>query len=241
MFIKRIHFVELQNEEHYGFHSYVDGLVEEATPSYLKIEPQAADYKLKLAIERTVLDVVRKSAYTIKLDEADSARDKPIRGFFKVVKGLLNHFDATIGEAAYHVDVINESFSNITRLSKEKQTNATLSYLDALKAANADIATLGLADWVTEIERTNTVYVELKKSSFDEKDLKPDTNMKAARVETDDSYDAIFSRINAFITIDGDAHYATFVTKLNNRIDFFNTAIAQRKGRAKKDDTTETK
>lgn len=234
MFIKSIHLNDLQNEEHFGFQTYVDELVDEASASVLKVEPQQANHKLKLAIERTVLDLIRKSAYTSKVNDADTDRDRPIRGFFKVVKGLLHHFTPAISDAAYRVDVINESFSDITRLSKEKQTNATISYLDALRATGADIATLGLADWVTEIERTNNVYVDLVKNRFDEKDEKPNTNMKEARVETDEAYRAIVDRINAFITIDGDAQYATFVTKLNNRIDSFAIAIAQRKGRAAK-------
>lgn len=234
MFIKKFHLVELQNEEHHGFQTYVSELVDEATAAYLKIEPQQANHKLKLAIERTVLDMVRKSAITSQIDAADVARDKPIRGFFKVVKGQLQHFNPAMSKAAYNVDVMNESFSDITRLSKEKQTNATRSYLDALSAVSADIAVLGLTDWVTEIESTNNTYVELVKDRFDEKDVKPDTNMKEARVETDAAYNAIIDRINAFIIIDGDAHYASFVTKLNNRIDAFALAIAQRKGRAAK-------
>jgi flagellar biosynthesis chaperone FliJ len=58
--------------------------------------------------------------------------------------------------------------------------------------------------------------------------------MKATRIETDKSYFSIVDRINALITIEGDTRYAAFVTSLNNRIDQYNTAIAQRKGRAKK-------
>ena len=82
--------------------------------------------------------------------------------------------------------------------------------------------------------------VELVKSRNQEDDLKPAINMKTARVETDNTYNAIVNRINAFITIDGDAKYAAFVTKLNNRIDQYNTAIAQRKGWAKKVDSANT-
>lgn len=230
MFIKKIHSVELQNEEHVGLHNYVDDYISEEGAVILKVEKQSADHKLKLAVEKSVLDLVQKNTFTKRVNDADAARDKPIRGFSKVVKGMLHHFNPTVAQAAYNVDVINEKFSDVTYLSNEKQTTAEESYLATLKAAMADIITLGLTDWLTEIEATENAFTQLVKNRNNEDDLKPSTNMKAARVETDDTYNAIVDRINAFITIEGDAVYANFVTKLNNRIDQYNTAIAQRKG-----------
>ena len=239
MFIKKIHFLELQNEEHTGFHAYVDEYIAEIGAEGLKIVTQSADHKIKLAVEKSVLDLVQKNSFTQRVNAADEVRDKPIRGFFKVVKGMMHHFNPAVAQAAYNINLINEKFSDITRLSNEKQTQAEESYITALKAAMADITTLGLADWLTEIEATESAFVELVKSRNNEDDLKPAINMKAARVETDDTYNAIVDRINAFITIEGDANYAAFVTKINNRIDHYSTAIAQRKGHVKKDDSAD--
>lgn len=241
MFIKKIHYVELQNEEHTGFHTYVDDYLSEAGAQAFRVETQSADHKLKLAVEKSVLDLVLKNSFTTRVNAADEARDVPIRGFFKVVKGMLNHFNPAVAQAAYNISIINERFSNLPRLSKEKQTSAEESYLTALKAAIADINTLGLADWLMEIEAKENAFVEMVKNRNNEDDLKPAVKMRAARVETDDACEAIIDRINAFITIEGDANYATFVTKLNNRIDQYNNTIAQRKGIAaakKKDDPT---
>jgi hypothetical protein len=230
MFIKKIHYVELQNEEHVGFHTYVDDYISEAGAAALHVETQSADFKLKLAVEKSVLDLVLKNSFTARVTAADEARDVPIRGFFKVVKGMLNHFNPRVAQAAYNVNLINERFSNLPRLSKEKQTAAEESYLTALKANMPGINTLGLTDWVTEIEARENVYLEMVKNRNNEDDLKPTFNMRASRVETDDACEAVIKRINAFITIDGDANYSTFVTKLNNRIDQYNNTIAQRKG-----------
>lgn len=242
MFIKKIHYVELPNEEHVSFHIYVDDYISEAGAATLHVETQSADHKLKLSIEKSVLDLVLKNSYTVRVNAADAARDVPIRGFFKVVKGMLNHFNPAVAQAAYNINLIDERFSNLPRLSKEKQTSAEESYLTALKANMADINTLGLTDWVTEIEAKENAYLEMVKNRNNEDDLKPAFNMRTARLETDDACEAIIDRINAFITIDGDANYITFVTKLNNRIDQYNNTIAQRKGiiaaQKKKDDPT---
>ena len=234
MFIKKINYHALQNEEHAGFNSYVDDYIAENGATELNVVTQAADHKLKLDIEKTVLDLVRKNSYKMRFDAAEVARDKPILGFFKIVKGMLNHFNPVVEQAAANIHLINQNFKDICNLSDEKQTIALERYLTTLKGAEADITTLGLNDWVTEIEAKQNAFLEVVKNRNTEDDQRPDTNMKATRIETDKSYFSIVDRINALITIEGDARYAAFVTSLNNRIDQYNTAIAQRKGRAKK-------
>ncbi len=59
----------------------------------LNVLTQAADNKLKLKTEKTVVDMAHKNSYTLRLDAAEKAHDKPIRGFFKTVKGMLRHFN----------------------------------------------------------------------------------------------------------------------------------------------------
>ena len=150
---------------------------------------------------------------------------------------MLHHFNPAIAQAAYNIDIINEKFADITRLSNEKQSQAFGSYMTDIDASSADIAKLGLADWVTEMKATNSAFLEVVKSRNAEEDARPETNMKLARVDTDGAYFAIADRINAFITIDGDALYASLITKINGRIDQYTTAIAMRKGHVKIDAT----
>ena len=240
MFIEKPHLVSYQNEEHFGLHTFVQEVVEEADPVLLKIKVQADAYKLKLLNERIALDQVQKSSYTRLMDLAEGARDQPIRSFFKVVDGMLDHFDPVVSASAYRIKVINDSFRDITRLSDSKQSSAEVSYVDALKANMADITILLLTAWVVEIESKENAFLDLKKSRFEEKDEKTTLNMKDVRVDVDKSFNALRDRINAFITIDGDVQYATLVTKINNRIHSFNTGIAQRKGQQNGNDTPET-
>lgn len=236
MLIKNIHLNALQNEEHAGYHTYVSEYLTEDDNANSKVQVQLSDYKLKLGIEKSVLDLTQKNSYTQRVNDADDARDKPIRGFFGVVAGMLHHFNPAVAQAAYNVNLINENFSNITRLSDDKQTQAFDSYIAAIDAASADIVTLALTDWVVEMKATHAAFLEVVKSRNTEKDDKPNINMKQARMDTEAAYNALVDRINAFITIDGDALFTPLVTKINGRIDQYNTSIAQRKGRAKKAD-----
>ncbi len=235
MVIKKVNLHALQNEEHAGFNTYLQEYINQYGAATLNVTTQAADHKAKLDDEKSVLDLVQKNTYSERLNAAEDARDYPIRGFFKVVKGMLHHFNPAVEQAAANVDLINKNFSDITYLSDEKQTAASESFFAALQAAQADITTLGLADWVTEMKAKQADFELVVKSRNTEDDARPAFNMKAARIATDQSYKAIVDRINALITIDGDAKYAAFVTSLNNRIDQYNSSIAQRKGRTKKE------
>jgi len=240
MFIKTTHLNNYQNEEHYAFHTYVEELLDDPTLPVPKIGQQRAVYKSLLPKERQALDKVKKSAFTARLDAANDARNKPIIGFYKVSAGMLNHFNPEVSAAAYRVSVVNDKFKGITRLPKERKTVAIHKYLDALKAIMPDLVLLGLADWYPEIEAQNNGYVNLKKSQFAEKDEQITLKMKEVRVEVDDAYDTIKDRINAYVTIDCDAEFGSFITKLNNRIYSFNLLLAQREGRKKKDDDEPT-
>lgn len=236
MYVKNAHYNDFQNEEHFGFVTYLDELFVAADPIVLKIGAQYPNFKVLISDERKALDQVQKSKYTAQVNVADVARDKPILGFFKTVSGQLNHFNPAVSAAAYRINIINESFSGITRLSLEKQSPAAVSYFDALDAASADISTLLMPDWVTEMKAKEAAFLVVKNQRNDEQDGKSTLNMKEVRHKVDDATQSIFDRINAFITIDGDAGYADIVTKINNRIDIFTLAVAQRKGHKKKDD-----
>lgn len=85
MLIKNIHLNALQNEEHAGYHTYVSEYLTEDDNANSKVQVQLSDYKLKLGIEKSVLDLTQKNSYTQRVNDADDARDKPIRGFFGVV------------------------------------------------------------------------------------------------------------------------------------------------------------
>lgn len=228
MQIKKIHSLILQNEEHVQFNKYVQEYAADLDVELLRIEAQTADHQLKLASEKAVLDLVQQNTYTKRVSLADNQRDAPIRGFFAVVKGLLHHYDPEIRQAAENIYVINQKFSDICYLSNEKQSSACESFVTALKAASADINKLDLLAWVTEIEKSQANFELVVRSRNSEDDARPAYNMKVARVATDESYNALVDRINAMITIDGDAKFATFVTKLNNRIDDYHATMARR-------------
>lgn len=235
MKVKKIDLHSLQNEEHTGFHTYVSTYLQEEMALMQKIPAKVRFYISTISIEKSLLDMIRQNSFTEELDTAEAGRDKPIKGFMRIVKGMQHHFDPATAEAAYRVQLINDNFSDITRLADKKQTMAEEKYITTLKAVAPDVQLLGLTQWVQEIERTHLVYIETDKKRNDEADNQPEGNMKSARLETDKAYMDIIETVNAYITLEGEASYASFVTKVNNRIDDFATAIARRRGKNKQE------
>lgn len=224
----------LHNEEHFKFHTDVDGLITEATPEVLKIPLLYPPYKALLSNELEAMDKISKSSTTEKIDAADIARDNVIQGIIKMDNAMLHHFDPAINEAAARVKIVLDNFAGITHYSYDKESAAIIKLLELLKGSlAADVAAIGITSWVTELEAKNKEFDALFTSRYDEQAAKTALQMKDVRIEIDDAYNKIIERINALIVIEGEAAYVDFVTKLNLRIDHYASLLALRKGRNK--------
>jgi hypothetical protein len=227
-----------RNEEHFQFQTELKGLVEQYTPETLNIETVWADYLASYEKERATLDLVRKSPLTEEIGGADQKRDLLGTGLGYTVQGATNHFDPAKKEAAVRVMVVLENYSGISRKSYDEQTAAINSLVDDLNGNYAaDIATLGLAEWVSALKAANDAFVALMHERYSEEAGKPQYNMKAARTEVDSAYHTITERIDALIIVNGERGYEGFVNELNQRIEKYNRILARREGRnAKKEE-----
>jgi hypothetical protein len=181
------------------------------------------------------LELIRKSATTEKLAEADAARDITFRGFSAAVFSAVNHFDAAKRDAARRVQVVLNHYGNLARKSYDAETAALYNILQEFTGANAgDIALLGLNDWVVQLETENKAFSALMETRYNENARKTDLRMREVRNETDRIYRQMIERIEALALINGDEAYAPFVKDLNTRLERFADIIAQRKGRNEK-------
>jgi len=227
----------LQNAEHYNCMNEVDELVQVYTPAFLNVEKEYAEFKKSFTSEDDSFKILRKSAITKDISEADVQRDIVFGGFRTQVKGQKNHFNVSVAEAAYRVTVLLDSYGNLARETLDKETADIINLLQELKGKySADIQLLGLSDWVNELEIRNQEFSTLMTQRFSEESEKAAlVRLRVARADTDVKCRAMVGCINAWITINGPEKYAAFVRDINVRIERYNNAIAQRKGRAKKD------
>lgn len=109
---------------------------------------------------------------------------------------------------------------------------------DLATTYTADVATVALTGWVTELAAKNKAYDDLKNQRYSDEASKTILRMKQERVKTDAIYLQIVERINALIVVEGEAAFAGFVGELNKRIEGFDNTVSMRRAKGKK--TTET-
>jgi hypothetical protein len=133
-----------------------------------------------------------------------------------------------------------DHYGNVTKKNYDEETAAINSLITDLNSTySTDVATLGIAGWLTELKANNDAFDALMKSRYTEEATKTQLRMKQVRKEVDKAYDTIVNRINALIIVNGLRPYAAFVNELNERVDKYNLIIAQREGRNAKGDKPE--
>jgi len=239
MKIKDFSLVRLRNEEHFQFFTSFRDLVLVFTVLALNIELLFNLFLAAYANELAALDLIRKNAISDDLVDADDERDNVFRGMSDVVKSALNHFNADVRAAAKRLQIVLDTYGNLAIKSYDAETGGLNSLInDFTTTYAADIATVGLTEWVTELQAKNKAFDDLKNNRYSTEAAKTILRMKEERVKTDAVYRQLVERINALIVVEGEGAYAGFVNELNKRIEGFDNTISIRRAKAKK--TAET-
>ena len=240
MKVESIKLSALQNAEHFELmDEFIRIVVTFLTNSPLgllarDIEALFNAFKQTFAIEDDAYKLILKSAITRQLSQLDGVRDSDWTNLTGNVNLLLKHFNTAIADAAYRVKIEFDGFGKIAQKGYNAETADIVNIIQSLRGKlAADVATLGLAEWVDRLEQSNLDFM----TAFSERgDEQTDKNalgrMRDARLATDGDYRAIVNRINAGIEYNGPQEYEAFVGRLNTHIKYYNDTIAQRRGRA---------
>ena len=239
MKIKDFSLVRLRNEEHFQFFTSFRDVVLVFTVLALNIELLFNLFLAAYDNELAALDLVRKNAISDDLVDADDERDDVFRGLSDAVKSALNHFNADVRAAARRLQVVLNTYGNLAIKPYDAETGGLNSLInDFTTTYAADVATVGLTEWVDELQAKNKAFDDLKNNRYSAEAAKTILRMKQERVKTDTIYRQITERINALIVVEGEAAYAGFVNELNKRIEGYDNTISIRRAKGKK--TTET-
>ena len=231
MSIKDLSLSRLKNAEHLQFQTEFKTEVEKKTATALGIDTQFANYLLKYKEEDEALVYIRKSSQTDLLNEADSYRDRIFRGLCDTNRAALNHFIPEKAEAARKLNIVFDTYGNITVEAYDEETAKINSLIKELRDNHAnDLDLLALNEWVDELENANNKFVDIKNERYTEESSKTSLRMKKVRTEIDALYKEIVNRINAQILLNGDTNYIDFVSALNQRIENVKLVLAKRKG-----------
>jgi hypothetical protein len=130
--------------------------------------------------------------------------------------------------------VVIDHYGDLRSKSYNEETASVHNFLqDVNSRCAADVALLGIQEWIDELSVANRAFHDLMSQRFDAA-AQEITNLREVRKAIDRVYGAIVDRINASILLYGEEPYAEFVKKLNERIAYFKTTVAIRRGRARK-------
>ncbi len=129
MKIKEFSLARLHNDEHFQFHTSFRDLVLIYTVLGLKIEDLFTLFLAAYSNELISLDVVRKNAISDDLVEADNERDSVFRGLCDAVKSARNHFNPEVRAAAKHMQILLDTYGNLTIKSYDAETGGLNSML----------------------------------------------------------------------------------------------------------------
>jgi hypothetical protein len=231
MKIKNVRSHELRNEEHFQFQNEFNDLLLHFNPITLGVEEAYANYLVLYKNENQALDVVRKSDLTSKIVAANRARANTYRGLSGTVKTANFHFIPTKKEAARRVQLVFDHFAGILKKPNNEQTAAINALIDDLNEDyTAEITTLQIEDWITELKANNDHFETLNVARYSSEADKTPLKMKEVRKEIDRAYRTITNRISALAIVNTPDIYLPFIKELNERVDRYMLTLAQRKG-----------
>jgi hypothetical protein len=216
MKIVKIDTTRLRNDAHFQFHTEFRDIVAKNGTEALKIKPQYDAYLPLYDRVDEALKKIVKSEFTAKIHEADKARDEIYVGMTEMNAAALKHFSPEIREAAGRLKIVFDTYGNVASKPLNEETSAIYNILQELQGKYAaDVATVGIGQWVGEVESRNNAFGELVKNRFDETAARTDIVLKEARAKLDEAYRTITEMVNALAVVEGVAAYEQFIRTLN--------------------------
>ena len=176
------------------------------------------------------LEIIRKSAYTEEVNEADRERDITTSGFINIVTGLTKHFNPEKRKQANELKIIFDHYKGINKQSIASQTASTVNMLQSLRDKHDLITELNLNEWLDQLDAINQRVAELTMNRFDESASKPEQRMKEVRPLCDEQLNKLYNAIETFAQITPDEPYDNCISLINAINKKYIDTIAQRRG-----------
>ncbi|MDR1454142.1 MAG: DUF6261 family protein [Tannerella sp.] len=223
MLIIEVHLHRFRNEAHYEFMFNVVELMTRFPAIETLVVICLEELNRLLPVEKAMLDRQRKSALTLRLEEADQRVDRTIVGINNLVRGMLHHPSPDIAELARQLDIRMKDFGRIVQKAYEEEAAAVQELIDLLTGPfSQHVATLGLTVWVETLQQAEAEFVQLYRERNTELANRPEGPMRDLRKLVDVQYHAAVRRVEAYIDLNGGQDCMEFVRELNDNIKYFN-------------------
>jgi hypothetical protein len=155
-----------------------------------------------------------------------------------MIEGLLHSPLPAKAEAASNVQIVIDTYGDFRKKSHEEETGTIENFLETMGTrCAAAIETLGATEWMVALDGANKAFDVLMRERFDEHVGETPVNIRLTRREMEPLYDKTVFLASAMAELnDPEGEFKTFTERLNARIAYYNSVLAQRKGRGGKKD-----
>jgi hypothetical protein len=240
--VSKLALEHLTNEEHFNFITEVVELFFDDSAHEDRKSGSYSAASLGLTVQYTelvaarnrediALELVRKSAITETMVDTDHKRDIAFNSLNDTLEAWVHHFNPAKRAAVSRVIIVARHYAALSHKTYAAQTSSMYNFVQELRTNYAaDVALLGLDEFLNEIETLNELFKTLSKERYLEMAAKTDLRMKGVRRESDDAYRTMIHFLEAMITINGPTTYQIPVKDLNERVKKYDQMLAQRKG-----------
>jgi hypothetical protein len=208
MKVLSIKLTALRNDEHFEFFSEFIELVKETGVANLQIVKPFNAFTTIFSEEDEALKKIIKSDITRLIHNADEVRDSLFRGMADANRTALNHFRPGIREAAIRLQIVFDTYGNLSKKPVDEETSSIYNLLGELEKNHAeDMTAVALKEWAEELRLRNNVVRALTMERDSETAARPVIVLRRVRSRVDEAYRLITNRIEVFAQIDqeGDA------------------------------------
>ena len=223
----------MRNDEHFQYVAELIELINRFGAEALQIETQFEELRKTHLLADNAFRNIAKSVKTEDVRLLDKRRDTALAGMNDKIRGAAKHFRQEVKDAARSLKIVMDAYKNIAKLPLHEQTSAVHNLMQELRGRFApDVKTLGIIDWVDELENANNALALTMRDRREEAVAqKPEINMQTARKRLDDSINAITQRLNALALIEGEQGFTEFAAAINKLMADFKARLNQRLSR----------
>jgi hypothetical protein len=234
--ITRFNFHALRNETHVEFNEDFSAAVNKHGAGSIGIKTLFDAYTPLLAGEVALLDMIRKSELTARIEEQDRVRDDIYRGIVAAVASSLHHFTPAKRDAAGRLQVVIDNYGDISRKTYDDESAAINDILREFSTADhAPLVTLlALGEWTTQLAAANARFIELIRERYGELSQRPTARMKSARAAVDELLHAMIDRLEAVVLLNGidfSDELSPFIHEYNTLATRYKNILASERGR----------
>ncbi|MDR1680463.1 MAG: DUF6261 family protein [Prevotellaceae bacterium] len=203
------------------------------------VAPLMPEFNAALTLEDAVMQWVRKSVLTARIAEADQTVDRVLVGINAIVQASLHASSATVVAAAERVHIMLKEYGNVAREAYNEEAGDVRAILEHFTGASAaDVVTLGLTTWVTDLNTGFNTFKNLLRQRDTEQGTKPAYTATDVRKRIETVWHQMVYIIDAHSVVGESTDFDAFIDLLNPTIDRLNAQFSRTVKDLSEDDHT---